>query len=197
MINSSHYSFRDIGMKNKQQPFVLKSSNNKLWLFVTLLSFAILLTLAYKFKGLLQPSVNMQESVDADCDLRKGACTTVLSTGGKVSFFINPIDIPLLKPLKLSVVLEGVDASKVEVDFVGIGMEMGYNRSLLTRESDTSGSVLKFTGKAILPVCSLIKMKWQARVLLHKGSVFGDEIGDGVSVENGVHLIPFQFFTIK
>jgi len=191
MISYSYYSFRDISMENKQRPFLSNSSNNKLWLFVALLSFAILLTLAYKFKDLLTPAVNMQESVDANCDLRKGACTTVLSTGGKVSFFIDPIDIPLLKPLKLSVVLEGVDASNVEVDFVGIGMEMGYNRSVLTRESNANGSVKKFTGKAILPVCSLTKMNWEARVLLHP------ENGSSVGADNGVHLIPFRFFTIK
>ncbi len=178
-------------MKNSQRP---TNSNNKLWLLVALLLLAILFTLAYKFRDVLKPQVDLQEPVDNNCDLRKGRCTTVLASGGKVSFFIDPIDIPLLKPLKLSVELDGVDASKVEVDFVGIGMEMGYNRSLLSYKRNASGSVKRFVGKAILPVCSLTKMNWEARVLLHQ------EDSSGVSPDSSdksVHLIPYRFFTIK
>jgi hypothetical protein len=51
--------------------------------------------------------------------------------GGEVSFSISPTDIPILRPLVLQVKTEGIEVLNVEVDFIGIGMEMGFNRSRL------------------------------------------------------------------
>ncbi|MEE9444553.1 MAG: hypothetical protein V3V19_02690 [Cocleimonas sp.] len=165
--------------KNKQA----ENTHSKLWLLVSLLSLAILFTLAYKFKDVLKPKVDTIVAADEHCDLRKNACTTILPKGGNVTFFIDPIDIPLLKPLALSVELDGIEPSKVEVDFVGIGMEMGYNRSLLKANVESTNTTKKYSGKAILPVCSLAKMNWEARVLLH--------------TEDGLIAVPFLFYTLK
>ena len=93
-------------------------------------------------------------------------------------FSINPHDIPLLKPLQLTVEMEGVHAIKVEVDFIGIGMDMGYNRSNLDRIDKSH-----FSGESILPVCAHSKMDWEARVLLY--------------TEKGMIMVPFRFFTLK
>lgn len=116
--------------------------------------------------------------LDESCDLRKGACTSNLPTGGKVTFSINPNDIPILRPLQLKVEIEGVEASKVDVDFIGIGMEMGYNRPTLKAVDKTH-----YSGRAILPVCVRSKMDWEARILLH--------------TEKGTIMAPFRFFTFK
>ncbi len=155
-----------------------EKKSGQLWTIVALLFFAILMTVSYKLKDLLEPSVSASASLDESCDLRKGACVSVLPNGGKVSFSLSPNDIPILRPLKLHVTTEGVKVSTVEVDFVGIGMEMGYNRSSLKEDGQN-----KFTGKAILPVCVRSKMDWEAKVLL--------------KTDKGLLMAPFRFYTTK
>ena len=136
------------------------------------------MAVSFKLKDLLEPSVSASASLDESCDLRAGACVSVLPNGGKVSFSLSPKDIPILRPLKLQVKIEGVKASTVEVDFVGIGMEMGYNRSTLEADGQN-----QFTGKAILPVCVRSKMDWEAKVLL--------------KTDTGIVMAPFRFYTTK
>lgn len=152
--------------------------SGQLWTIVALLVFAILMVVSYKLKDFLEPSVSASAALDESCDLRKGACISVLPDGGKVSFSLRPNDIPILRPLKLQVKTEGVKASTVEVDFVGIGMEMGYNRSTLDKDGDN-----QFTGTAVLPVCVRSKMDWEAKVLL--------------KTDDGLVMAPFRFYTTK
>ncbi|KAG1682886.1 Protein SCO2, mitochondrial [Nymphon striatum] len=59
---------------------------------------------------------------------------------------MTPKDMPILRPIKLDVDIEGIEASQVDIDFVGIDMEMGYNRPAL--ESKGKG---RFEGKTIIP----------------------------------------------
>lgn len=152
--------------------------SGQLWTIISVLVLAILLAVSYKLKDLLEPGVTATAVLDESCDLRKGVCTSELPGGGKVTFSINPNDIPILRPLTLQVKTEGVDVSNVEVDFIGIGMEMGYNRPKLGVVDKTN-----FKGEAILPVCVRTKMDWEARVLL--------KIGDGLI------MAPFRFYTLK
>ncbi len=162
--------------ENEHQPSSKKLFN--LWTIIAVLVLAILLAVSYKLKDFLQPSVAITAALDESCDLRKGACTSTLPNGAKVTISISPNDIPILRPLELKVDIEGVQVSKVEVDFIGIGMEMGYNRPKLETENTSH-----FKGKAILPVCVRSKMDWEARVLLH--------------TEKGLMMAPFRFFTLK
>jgi len=155
-----------------------EKKSNYLWTIIAILVLAILLAVSYKLKDFLKPSITASAALDESCDLRKGACTSNLPTGGKVTFSIDPNDIPILRPLQLKVEMEGVEVSKVEVDFIGIGMEMGYNRPALTIVDKTH-----FSGRAILPVCVRAKMDWEARILLH--------------TEKGLIMAPFRFFTLK
>jgi len=73
---------------------------------------------------------------------------------------------------------EGADVSSVEVDFVGVGMNMGYNRPALNKIGEG-----QFTGEATLPVCVRRKMEWEARVLLH--------------TPEGIIMAPFQLYTLR
>jgi len=156
----------------------IKKSSNHLWTVIAILVLAILLAVSYKLKDFLKPSVMASAVLDESCDLRRGTCTSDLPTGGKITFSIDPNDIPILRPLQLKVEMEGVEVSKVEVDFIGIGMEMGYNRPTLKSVDKTH-----FSGRAILPVCVRSKMDWEARILLH--------------TEKGLIMAPFRFFTLK
>jgi len=156
----------------------MTKKTSHLWTIIALLVLVILLTVSYKLKDLLEPSISATAELDTACDLRKGMCTSDLPGGGKVGFAITPNSIPILRPLELQVVTEGVNVSKVEVDFIGVGMDMGYNRPELKAED-----ARHFKGKTIIPVCVRSKMDWEARVLLH--------------TDHGLVMAPFQFYTQK
>ena len=149
-----------------------------LWTTVALLALVLLLVVSYKLKDMLKPTVAASADLDESCDLRKAPCTSKLPGGGSVTFSISPKEIPILRPLKIDVKYEGVEVSGVEVDFTGIGMDMGYNRPKL--EPITKN---QFKGKAILPVCVRSKMDWEAKVLLE--------------TDRGLLMAPFKFFTKK
>ncbi len=165
--------------KNSSSTKLTKSKQmTNLWTTVALLALVLFLVVSYKLKDMLKPTVAASTEIDAQCDLRKAACTSELPGGGKVTFSIAPNTIPILRPLKLDVKIEGVEVSNVEVDFTGIGMDMGYNRPVLEPVTKT-----QFKGKAILPVCVRQKMDWEARVLLQ--------------TDRGLLMAPFRFFTLK
>lgn len=149
-----------------------------LWISVAALSLWVLLAGGYKIKSLLSKRVSATTELDANCDLRQGKCTSPLPRGGHVSFSIVPEELPILRPLTLEVVVDGVSVSDVEVDFIGVGMDMGYNRSTL---DSVTGS--RFSGDAVLPVCVRSKMDWEARVMLQ--------------TDDGVVVAPFRFYTLK
>jgi len=155
-----------------------EKKSNQLWTIIAVLVLAILLVVSYKLKDLLKPDITATAVLDESCDLRKGVCTSELPGGGKVTFSINPNDIPILRPLTLQVITDGVEVSNVEVDFIGIGMEMGYNRPKLAVKEKGN-----FRGEAILPVCVRTKMDWEARVLLQ--------------TDHGLIMAPFRFYTLK
>lgn len=113
-----------------------------------------------------------------NCNLRKGPCVSELPGGGRVSFAIAPRHIPPLEPLQLAVDLEGIAARKVEVDFSGTDMFMGFNRVSLQE-----GPAGRFVGEGTLSVCVRRAMEWQASVL--------------IETDEGVLSVPFRFIVIK
>lgn len=74
--------------------------------------------------------------------------------------------------------MEGLDVHMVEVDFAGVGMNMGYNRHMLSAQSDGS-----FSGEATLAACITKSMTWQASVMVTT---------DKIKV-----VAPFRFVTSK
>ena len=95
------------------------------------------------------------------CNPASERCAASLPDGGQLVFSISPAPIRPLKTLELSVLLErqnGVE--RVEVDFSGVEMPMGINRSALTRDGE------RYTGQALLPMCITDRMTWAATVLL-------------------------------
>ena len=127
---------------------------------------------------LMNPDVTDSATADSDCDLRAGPCTSSLPGGGSISLSITPDTIPVLKPLTLEVTLDGLEAGSVEVDFQGIDMNMGFNRSRL----DPHGEGI-YSGTATIPVCIRDAMEWEARVLAR--------------TDKGLVAAPFRFITVK
>ena len=132
----------------------------------------------YRVWPLLNPDVTESATLDPACDLRAGPCMSSLPGGGRISFSIKPESIPVLKPLTLEVKLDGLEASSVEVDFRGIDMNMGFNRSKL----DPLGEGV-YTGTGTIPVCIRDAMEWEARVLTR--------------TDAGLVAAPFRFITVK
>lgn len=133
------------------------------WLILTALLGAVMLTLVVKLQPVLHPPVEGLARAPASCDLRQRACIARFPAGGQVQLAIKPSGIPLLTPLQLEVQLKALQApQRVEIDFTGVDMEMGYNRVVLQATTEPG----QYQGTGILPVCVRQRMLWEARVLL-------------------------------
>ena len=151
---------------------------NKTTLIVVLLLIGIAAVVGIKLDKATQKSVTMLAASNPDCELRDGPCRAELPSGGSIEFAIAPRSIPLMKPLSLTVSVRDIDVTAAEIDFVGIGMNMGYNRPQLKQISST-----RFEGSTTLPVCILQRMEWEARLLLE--------------TDKGTIMAPFRFYTDK
>lgn len=128
------------------------------------LALAIVAVVGYKYSPvLLAPSDLVVEPLGG-CDLNARACRADLPDGGRVELRLTPNPVPVAKPLQVQVSLSGVEASKVEIDFAGVDMNMGFNRKALA----ATGNGL-YAAEAILPVCVTGRMAWRATVMLESG----------------------------
>lgn len=133
-----------------------------LWALAGLLLVAVIALALMRAWPVLHPTPIRVAEPDPTCDLRLGPCEARFPGRGSVRFAIEPRTIPVVTPLRLTVATTGIEVSAAEVDFVGIDMNMGYNRVALTE----AGSGL-YEGRGTLPVCVRQRMDWEARVLLH------------------------------
>lgn len=130
----------------------------------------ILLTLValgaagYVLAPLLTPRTDVNLPLST-CDLGKTSCIVALPEGGQVEVAIAPHPIPSLKPLRLQAIVSGARVRKIEIDFAGVDMKMGFNRPLLENLGEG-----RFSGQASLPVCITGKMPWEATVLIETAS---------------------------
>lgn len=114
----------------------------------------------YRLAPLLTPKSDVTLPLSA-CDLAKSPCAIALPDGGRIEVAIDPRPIPALKPLKLLAIASGSEVRKVEIDFAGVDMKMGFNRPRLEPMGDG-----RFVGQANLPVCITGTMLWEATVIV-------------------------------
>lgn len=107
----------------------------------------------------------IQAVLQSPCDLRKGACHARFPGGQTISFSIEPNHLPLLKPLDLTLQISGLDIDSARLLFVGINMDMGFNSVKLAKTAPG-----QFIGTGILPICTLRRMQWEARIYLESGN---------------------------
>lgn len=150
----------------------------RLGILLAILAAASVATLAYKLWPLLHPTALQVAEPDASCDLRQGSCRLGFPGGGTVSLDIQPRGIPTAAPLTLVVGTEGLDVDRVEVDFAGVDMYMGFNRVSLSQVSPG-----RYRGQGMIPVCVRARMTWEARVLVH--------------TPRGLLAAPFRFDTVR
>ncbi len=116
--------------------------------------------------------------LNPSCNLNSDPCEAHFPGHGQVSFAISPHPIVGLKPLQLTVKTDRISAQIVEVDFRGLGMNMGFNRPRLEKRADG-----EYSGTGTLSVCVLERMTWEATVL--------------ITTRNGVLAAPFRFETTR
>lgn len=136
-------------------------SNKPLVATIAALVLAIGAAIGAKLWLVPSPEASVTAPLDPTCDLHAGPCASDIPGGGRIELSIEPRPIPLLRPLRLVVKTQGLDARLVEVDFTGIDMNMGYNRPQLKQEGER-----QFTGQTVLPVCITGHMAWQAAVVV-------------------------------
>lgn len=98
------------------------------------------------------------------CRLDRQTCSTALPEGGSLEMTLEPRPVPSSAPVRVSVVLRGLQPGRVDVDFQGVEMNMGLHRLSL---ADRGGG--RYAGETTLPVCVTGKMVWQATVRLEAG----------------------------
>lgn len=115
----------------------------------------------YHFSPLVLPRADVTGIAEPGCDLQRKACLATLPDGGRIELSIAPRPIPFLAPLRVEVMVSGVNPRKIEVDFAGATMNMGYNRRKLA-----AIGAGHHAGEASLPVCVSGSMTWVVTVMI-------------------------------
>ena len=132
---------------------------------IGVLLIALVVVVGYKLSPMLLPKADVTVQPDPTCDLQRQACAVALPNGGRVELAMGTHPIPMVKPFAVYVTTSGFTPSRIDIDFTGIDMNMGYNRPQLAAGSDG-----RFVAEVTLPVCITGQMEWQATVLLETGS---------------------------
>jgi hypothetical protein len=152
-----------------------------LWVAAALLLATSIGVALYKAWPILFPRIAERAPLEPSCDITRADCTVHFANGGGVQLAIRPRGIPTAQPLSVEARITGLpQPERVELDFVGVDMDMGYNRIGLTPSPDQPG---RYAGSAMLPVCLPQRMTWEARVLVH--------------LPNGTLAAPFRFDTAR
>ncbi len=114
-------------------------------------------------RALLLFNPTFQEIVpaDPDCDIGTGPCTSRLASGS-IRLSVEPGPIPVSQPLRFQVALDGIQANRVELDFTGVGIYMGFHRFEL--QQSAAG---RWTGTGLLSFCIYDVMPWKLTVMVH------------------------------
>ncbi|MBU1365032.1 MAG: hypothetical protein KKE51_14545 [Gammaproteobacteria bacterium] len=126
---------------------------------------ALVVVVGYKLSPMLLPKADVTVLPDPVCNLQREACSVRLPSGGNVTLAMGTRPVPLVKPFEVQVATSGFAPARVEVDFAGIEMNMGYNRPELAARGTGS-----YAAEVTLPVCITGSMDWQATVLIETGS---------------------------
>lgn len=143
-------------------PQIIVHENKNVLIDLTILVVLLGIGVAgYWYSPLLLPKADIAATPMPGCNLNETPCSAQLPDGARIELSLEPRPIPLVQPLRLAVRSEGLAADKVEIDFAGINMNMGYLRPQLNALGNN-----RFEGETALPVCVTGAMAWQATVLI-------------------------------
>lgn len=125
------------------------------------LVFSAVMVVGYKLLPLVSAPTDVLVVPEPGCDLQHTRCAAALPGGNvELEFLTRPI--PLARPFQVALDARGIDVHRVELDFSGVEMDMGYNRIPLQPAGDG-----RYTAEAIIPVCVMGKMTWRATAIIH------------------------------
>ena len=139
----------------------MKLGKSQLINLAMLVALAAIAVVGHQLSPLLLPKADVTGMAEPGCDLQRHACSAALPQGGRLELSITPRPIPFLQPLRVEATVSGIEPRKVEVDFAGESMNMGFNRSELT-----ATGAGRHTGETSLPVCVSGGMTWVATVIV-------------------------------
>ena len=122
-----------------------------------LLLSALLLAIYWRQHSAGSVSESSTLTAPAECDLQQNPCSIQFADGSRIGFEIEPRPIPLLKPLTLTATIAGMRAPRVELQLVGVNLDMG--RIVSTLDAVDAG---KYQGSIRIPLCSKTLMQWRA-----------------------------------
>lgn len=108
-------------------------------------------------------NITMQQTTD--CDLHVEECQVQVPELGTAILKLNPKPIHMNKSLRMEVETKFDDPVDVWIDFLGLEMEMGFNRTKLKK---TEG---RYQSEGYLPTCTEKTMTWKTTLLIKKGDV--------------------------
>ncbi|MEW6444947.1 MAG: hypothetical protein ACOZAQ_02650 [Pseudomonadota bacterium] len=142
----------------------MSMNDAKWWLGSAVVIAVLLFVLQHDFSRLRAPDIPFAGRVVVlpapQCTPVGGPC--MVSDPPRALVLEMAGDVRPLRPfdLRLRIPDEALkDAGAASVDFIMVGMDMGLNRYTLTRQSDGV-----FSAKVILPVCSIGRSDWMAKV---------------------------------
>lgn len=100
---------------------------------------------------------------DTNCDLHVKSCQVHLKDNTVLDFSIEPKEIPLMKPLRFSVTLEGTSLPFIELTLFATNMNMGLHTFKLFHKANGL-----YEGEGMLPTCIVGNMIWQANIIIDK-----------------------------
>jgi len=95
----------------------------------------------------------------SNCDLRQGACASLLPSGERIELQIKPTHMPVLTSLLLEVKTDNISVKKAFIYFKGAEMNMGEFRYTLLHQKNGI-----YATQTILPTCIHDHMVWHAVV---------------------------------
>ena len=100
-----------------------------------------------------------------DCDLHVENCEVQVPDLGIAILKLSPKPIQMNKSLKMQVETKFDDQVDVWIDFLGLEMEMGFNRTKLKVIENI------YQSEGYLPTCTEKRMTWKTTLLIKKGDV--------------------------
>ena len=146
---------------------------------IGILLIALVVVVGYKLSPILLPRADVVVQPDAACNLQRQACAVKLPSGGSVELEMGTRPVPMVKPFEVRVTTSGISPGRVEVDFAGIEMNMGFNRPELAPHGNGLHAA-----QVTLPVCITGAMDWQVTVLVENG---GERIAIPYRFSSGSH----------
>jgi hypothetical protein len=138
------------------------STNRSILIDIAIIvALALIAVVGYKYSPLLLPKADLTLTPAAGCDLNRESCHADMPGGGRIELAIAPQPIPVIQPLQITATIVGIAPNKVELDFQGVVMEMGFNRLTLLPAGNG-----RYTGAATIPVCVTGRMVWRATLML-------------------------------